>query len=267
LPTSFDASVLIVQLSDSHLFADPSRRLLGMNTTDSLLMVVDQALAEQPRIDLLVASGDLTQDGSLAAYRRFQVMTEPIMAPARWIAGNHDDRATLRQVCAGTDRLEPVIDLGAWRIVLLDSSVPGAVYGHLAADQLELLDTALREAPQRHALVCLHHHPVDIGCAWMEPIGLHNAPELFAVLDRHPQVRGLLWGHIHQEFDQLRNGVRLLASPSTCVQFTPGSPEFQADKEAPGYRWLRLHADGRLDTGVSRAADIPFEIDYSVEGY
>jgi Icc protein len=90
---------------------------------------------------------------------------------------------------------------------------------------------------------------------------------LFAVVERFAQVRGLLWGHIHQEFDQQRKGVRLLASPSTCVQFKPGSEEFQVDSTAPGYRWLRLHANGRLETGVSRVTGIPFEVDYSVKGY
>ena len=101
----------------------------------------------------------------------------------------------------------------------------------------------------------------------MEPIGLRNPDALFAVLDGFPQVRALLWGHIHQEFDQLRNGVRLLASPSTCVQFAPGSEEFQVDQEAPGYRWLRLYADGRLETAVSRVVGIRFEVDYSIKGY
>ena len=66
---------------------------------------------------------------------------------------------------------------------------------------------------------------------------------------------------------QQRGGIRLLASPSTCVQFAPGSEEFQVDTTAPGYRWLRLHADGRLETGVSRVTGIHFEVDYSVKGY
>ena len=101
----------------------------------------------------------------------------------------------------------------------------------------------------------------------MEPIGIRNPEALFAVTDRHPQVQAMLWGHIHQEFDQLRNGVRLLASPSTCVQFAPGSEEFQVDQEAPGYRWLRLYADGRLETAVSRVVGIHFDVDYSIKGY
>jgi Icc protein len=101
----------------------------------------------------------------------------------------------------------------------------------------------------------------------MEPIGLRNPDPLFAVLDRFTQVKALLWGHIHQEFDQLRNGVRLLASPSTCVQFAPGSEEFQVGNESPGYRWLRLYPDGRLETGVSRVTGIEFVIDYTIKGY
>ncbi|MNJ62113.1 3',5'-cyclic adenosine monophosphate phosphodiesterase CpdA [compost metagenome] len=194
-------------------------------------------------------------------------MTAHISAPARWMPGNHDEYLAMRQLCAGTDLLEPVVDLGGWRIILLNTAVPRNVHGFLADDQLHLLERALQQAPQRPCLISLHHHPVSIGCAWMERIGLRNAVEFFAVTDRYPQVRGVIWGHVHQEFDQLRKGVRLLATPSTCVQFTPGSEEFQADKEAPGYRWLRLHADGRLETGVSRVADIDFEIDYDCEGY
>jgi Icc protein len=262
-----DKAVLLVQLSDSHLFAQADGKLLGMNTHDSLQRVIERVLDEQPSIDLVLASGDLSQDGSPQSYQRFNQLLGQIPAPARWFPGNHDDLAVMQNVCAGSDLLQPIIDLGNWRIILLDTSIAGAVPGFLADDQLQLLRQALQSAGARHVLVSFHHHPVPIGCRWMEPIGLRNPAALFAVLDAYPQVRGVLWGHIHQEFDQLRNGVRLLASPSTCVQFAPGSEEFHVDQEAPGYRWLRLHADGQLDTGVSRVSGIPFEVDYSVKGY
>jgi Icc protein len=264
---SANSSVLLVQLSDSHLFAHADDKLLGMNTRDSLQRVIERVLDEQADIDLLLASGDLSQDGSLASYQAFRQMLGQIPAPARWFPGNHDDVAVMQAACAGSELLQPIIDLGNWRIVLLDSSIAGAVPGFLAPEQLALLTQALQSAGTRHVLVSLHHHPVSIGCRWMEPIGLRNPEALFALLDAYPQVRAVLWGHIHQEFDQQRNAVRLLASPSTCVQFAPGSEEFQVDQEAPGYRWLRLHADGRLDTGVSRVTGIPFEVDYSVKGY
>ena len=87
------------------------------------------------------------------------------------------------------------------------------------------------------------------------------------MLERFPQTKALLWGHVHQEIDGERNGVRLLASPSTCIQFAPGSEGFQVSEQAPGYRWLRLHGDGRLETGVERLVGFAFTVDYGSNGY
>ena len=41
-----------------------------------------------------------------------------------------------------------------------------------------------------------------------------------------------------------------LATPATCVQCKPGTPEPQVDERPPGYRWLELHPDGRIETRV-----------------
>ncbi|MEB0044884.1 MULTISPECIES: 3',5'-cyclic-AMP phosphodiesterase [unclassified Pseudomonas] len=260
-------TALLVQLSDSHLFAEANGTLVGMNTRDSLQSVIELVKRQQPQIDLIVASGDLSQDGTLESYQQFRDMTQHIDAPARWIPGNHDEPHVMAEAAVQSALLEPVVDIGNWRITLLDSAVSGSVPGYLQDEQLQLLARALSEAPQRHHLVCLHHHPVSIGCAWMEPIGLRNPEALFAVLDRFPQVRAVLWGHVHQAFDQLRNGVRLMASPSTCIQFEPGSEHFKVGEQAPGYRWLRLLPDGQLETAVERVTGFDFKIDYASGGY
>ncbi|MET4714317.1 Icc protein [Pseudomonas sp. PvP125] len=267
VPTVNPDAALLVQLSDSHLFAESDGALLGLNTRDSLHRVIALVREQQPCVDLVLATGDLSQDGTLASYQQFRAMTAPLGAPTRWIPGNHDEPQFMTQAAVNSDLLEPVVDVGNWRITLLDSAVPGSVPGYLENQQLQLLAQALSEAPDQHHLVCFHHHPVPIGCAWMEPIGLRNPEALFAVLDRFPQVRAVLWGHVHQEIDQVRNGVRLLASPSTCIQFTPGSEDFAVSEQAPGYRWLCLHADGRLETGVERVTDFAFTVDYGSNGY
>ena len=101
----------------------------------------------------------------------------------------------------------------------------------------------------------------------MNAISLHNATAFWAVVDRFPQVRAVLWGHVHQTFEQQRKDVRLLATPSTCLQFEPGSADFKVSNQAPGYRWLRLLPDGDVQTGVSRLADFTFEPDYSANNY
>lgn len=266
-PSAASVAPLIVQITDPHLFADADGRLLGMNTRDSLDKVIDKVLLEQPQIDLLLITGDLTQDGSVASYQAFQRMSARIQAPTRWFAGNHDEPLVMEEVTRGTDLLEPVADIGAWRIILLNSAVPGSVPGYLAQRELELLERSLKEAPDRHHLICLHHHPISIDCKWMEPIGLRNADALFAIIDRYPQTRALLWGHIHQEIDQPRGGLRLLATPSTCIQFKPRSDDFALDDLPPGYRWLRLLADGEIETAVSRVEGYAFKPDFSSDGY
>lgn len=261
------SSVLVVQLSDSHLFAEADGQLLGMQTRDSLKAVVDLVLAEQPDIDLVLATGDLSQDGSVESYQAFRAESDRLDASKRWIPGNHDELREMAIGAQGSEFLDPVVDIGNWRITMLDSAVPGSVPGYLEDKQLQLLAQALSEAPERHHLVCLHHHPVPIGAAWMEPIGLRNPEALFSVLERFPQTRALLWGHVHQEFDQARHGVRLMASPSTCIQFAPNSVDFALDSRAPGYRWLRLLDDGQIETGVSRIDPTLFEVDLSGAGY
>jgi len=257
----------VVQLTDAHLFADAGGTLLGMNTRDSLRHVVEQVRREQPHLDLLLCTGDLSQDGSVASYEAFRRLTAPLEVPTRWLPGNHDEALVMARVAQGSDLVQVVTDIGAWRIVLLNSAVPDATHGWLADEQLALLDQALAGTGERHCLVCLHHQPVDVGCAWIAPIGLRNADELWKHLRGYPQVKAVLWGHIHQPWDEVRDGLRLLASPSTCIQFAARSEEFQVSEEQPGYRWLRLHADGRIESGFERARDFEVKLDFNSPGY
>lgn len=62
---------LLVQLSDSHLFAEAEASLLGMNTRDSLRAVIDLVLKQQPNIDLMLATGDLSRTARCNPMRRF----------------------------------------------------------------------------------------------------------------------------------------------------------------------------------------------------
>lgn len=257
----------LVQLTDSHLFAQRDGALMGVKTQESLADVLKLVGAEQTLIDLLLCTGDISQDGTLSSYQRFAAMTRTLGVPMRWLAGNHDEAAALEHVCGRTDWLAPVTDVGQWRVVMLDSSVAGQVYGLLAEDQLILLEEALRSAGERHVLLAVHHHPLPINSHWMDQIGLHNADQLLSIIKRYSNVRAVLCGHVHQAFDQQWHGVRWLATPSTCIQFTPHSAEFAVDDSAPGYRWLRLYDDGQLETGVSRVEQIKFVIDRSASGY
>ena len=104
----------------------------------------------------------------------------------------------------------------------------------------------------RHAAICLHHHPIDTDCQWMNETTVADADRLFAEIRQHEQVRAIIFGHVHREITQERGGVLLLGAPSTCHKFRPGTVEPQFDALLPGYRLLELHADGGIDTEVCR---------------
>ena len=114
----------------------------------------------------------------------------------------------------------------------------------------ERLDRELERLRERPVLVCLHHPPLPVGSAWLDAVGLLNGPDVLAVIDRHPSVRAVLGGHVHQAFEGLHRDVRVLTTPSTCAQFTPGTERCVMDLRPPGYRWLELCPDGTLRTEV-----------------
>lgn len=257
----------LVQITDTHLYADPDRRLLGLSTLECLREVLSQVAIEHPNPDLVLATGDLVHDASPAGYRRVAEELRSLGAPVFGLPGNHDVPGAMCThleahgvSCAGE------LQLGDWQILLLDSVIPGEDGGRLAPAELERLADALAEGDS-HVLVCLHHQPVEVGSAWIDTMALENRDAFFKVLDACPRVRGVLWGHIHQEFDQQRGKVRLLASPSTCVQFTPGVDDFQVDMAPPGYRHLALLPDGQIRTRISRLAAYPEGLDLASAGY
>lgn len=262
-------AVRVLQITDTHLCREPGGRLLGMDTDHSLQAVISQARSEQPHIDALLGTGDMSNHGYLEAYQRLRHYFAQLCPAQFWLPGNHDDRGKMEQVDTDGTLLSNDIRLGSWQLVMLDSQVPGKVGGRLGQSQLALLREALDEAAreQLFTLVCLHHQPVAIGCRWLDEQMVADADELFAVLADYPGVRGVLWGHIHQRVDRDWEGRKLMASPSTCVQFAPGSDEFKADAAAPGYRWLELRADGRIETGVSRVEGVDFQVDLESHGY
>jgi Icc protein len=242
--------VRLTHFTDPHLYASETEALRGVATLPALTAALARAQSHDWPPDALLVTGDIVQDDP-GGYPHFRRLLGALGLPVLCIPGNHDEPQAMRRELAG----EPFIlgghvDLGRWRIVLLDSCLPGSAGGRLSSEALGELDAALGSAGKRHCMVCLHHHPVPMSSRWLDRVGLENAAEFLATIDRHPNVRAVVWGHVHQSYDALRKGVRLLATPSTCAQFLPNSDDFALDPRPPAYRTLELRADGSLLTEV-----------------
>lgn len=267
-PKPAGSIVRLLQITDFHFLAQPGDTLLGVDTERSFAATLAAALAHSPAPDLALLTGDLAQDATPASYRRLRQHLSGLPCPAYCLPGNHDDPALLAaELCNGLIRCQPDILLEHWRILCLDSTKPQSPVGRLGPAQLELLERLLDQHAGYHTLIALHHHPVASGSAWMDTMQLENGPELFERLSRRPAVRGVIFGHVHQEVDLEHQGLRLLGAPSTCFQFLPKQAEFALDPIPPGYRWLELHPDGHIGTRVERAAALPPGLQVSSSGY
>jgi Icc protein len=257
----------VLQLTDTHLYADPGGALLGINTLESLQRVIQRSREEWWPVDLLLATGDLVHDASPAGYAQIHAMLSSFDVPVFCLPGNHDDPDLMRRCLTGGQvRSDRVCDHADWRFIMLDSVIPGEDGGRLSASELGALERALAET-DRHTLICMHHQPVEVGSAWIDTMAIENPGAFFEVVDRHPLVRGVLWGHVHQTFERERNGVRLMASPSTCVQFAPQVDDFQVDEEPPGFRLLALLPDGSIRSEVNRIDELPRGLERASSGY
>lgn len=244
-------SLSIIQISDTHIQSDPEACFDEVDCAASLEAVLAHINThEHP--DIMLLTGDLVHDPDAASYQRLQHLLKPVRAPVYVIPGNHDEPDVMQQQLGSPVRHDRVLEQGGWRVLLLNSWLQGEHAGHLHETELDWLDSELGGHADTPSLIALHHPPVSIDSPWMDAMGLQNGTDFLAIIDRHPQVAAVIWGHIHQVFESERHGVKLLGAPSTCVQFKPASEQYAKDDIAPGYRWLTLLPDGSLETGVKR---------------
>jgi Icc protein len=244
--------IRLLQFTDTHLLADPAGSVRGVRTQASLQACLAHARRRHFPADVIAVTGDLVQDDA-AAYGALELLFDRLDTPVLLIPGNHDSPDELaRRLSHEPFQVGGTRVVGPWAIVLLSTWFAGAEdgEGRLGDDELQRLETALEAHRDRHVLVLLHHQPVPMEAAGLDALGLQDATAFRAVIERHPQVRAVAWGHAHQALDLFRGGRRWLCTPSTCMQFKPRDPGFVNDGRPPGYRVLDLHDDGGIATEV-----------------
>jgi 3',5'-cyclic-AMP phosphodiesterase len=252
---------LVAQITDTHLFADAAQAMRGLRTVETFETVMAAIALLSPAPDLLLFTGDLSQDESLESYQRLRRAIEQVKIPACWIAGNHDQDLGTVQAGLTSDWISPDKDFtaGSWRFLLLNSMAAQTVGGQLAEADLARLSEQLAASDQptdQPTLIAIHHPPVAVGTPCMDAIALAEPEKLRGICDRHPQIKLIVFGHVHQEFDQVQQNIRYLGTPSTGLQSTPGQQEFTVDESMPpGFRLLRLFPDGSVETEVIRVFD------------
>jgi Icc protein len=258
----------ILQITDLHILPGLDDVFLGINTEHYFHAVLDLAFAENHHFDLILVTGDLAQGPCPASYQRILQRLEATNIPCICLPGNHDDYDLMQQVFNTMQvNCQKQVFLKNWQLICLNSQIPDSPGGRLSKQELLFLEDCLINNPDHHALIAVHHHCLETNSAWMDTMMIENSGELWAIIDRYPQVKAVTTGHIHQVMDRAVGAVRVLGSPSTCFQFKPESRAFSLDTAAPGYRRMNLSAEGRIESAVTRLSEPLSGLQMDTPGY
>ena len=247
--------MLIAQITDLHVTragAFPRTFVDGVETLERVVAELN-AMPVQP--DVVLATGDLVNDGTPEEYGLLAECVDQLRAPLVVLPGNHDDPAVMADAFAGAPALpaEPplhfVVGEHEVRIVGLDVVRVGLVGGVFDREAAAWLDRVLAAGADHPTLLALHHPPFATGIVWMDRYGLEGADLLAEVLARHPQVGRVVAGHIHRPITATLGAAIASTCPSTAHQVAldldPGGSPALVD-EPPGYQLHRFTDSGWL---------------------
>ncbi|NUU06080.1 metallophosphoesterase [Leifsonia sp. C5G2] len=241
-----DEVLRILHLSDTHLYGDGRLHYGIVDTLAGLDRVLARAgsLAE---VDVVAASGDLSDDGSADSYRRLKGTIEPWAAERGaavvYAMGNHDLRDGFEEVLGAR---ETVTTVRGFRIVTVDTSVPGAGYGSVDGSQLDRLRDVLATPAEHGTIVVLHHPPVAPTTLLFQTLRFVEPEPLLDVCSAG-DVRVILAGHYHHGLvtEAGPSGIPVVVAPAvantTDVLWPP--PRERAVRGA-GFAWVQVPVDG-----------------------
>lgn len=216
--------MLIAQISDCHI-VDPGELFADRtDSADGLRRAVDTVQRLPVTPDLVLLTGDLVNDGTPSQYDHLVSLLDGLDMPLLPIPGNHDDRGQLRERFASVlphgrpdEPIDVVYDLGALRVVALDTTIPGRHDGALTDAQLDWLDAQLAEMPETPTIVAQHHPPISSGIVWMDgDNGFATGRGEHEILSRHRHVEAVVSGHLHRSLQRRFAGTVSVTCPSTA---------------------------------------------------
>lgn len=252
----------IAQISDLHIAAEG--KTLGMAPmAENLAKVVARINALKP--DLVLVSGDIAHDGTLAEVKRAARILAKLNAPFYVTPGNHDARAALRGGIPAAALPAPqaahlsyALELPALRILALDSSDSDAPNGRICADRAAWLEAELAGS-EKPTLIFMHHPPVKFAVEETDKPPLEGADLLAAVVARHSHIERILCGHIHLFAQAMWQGCLVCTAPSIGMRLNWSPSEMGASSfllSPPAFLWHMRNADGVLITHAFTLDDV-----------
>lgn len=246
------SKTLIIQVSDPHLFGDKNREINGSNSYVSLKNVLESVFKLKDKPDFIVLTGDLSQDCTFESYQYLKNLLSRSNIKYFLLPGNHDDVDVLNKVFDFNwikDNVDYCWTYNGWFFYSIDTSFYPYAYGKISDAQLATFQSVLNLNKNLPTIVFMHHHPILINSLWMDKTIVKDAEKFNSIVKTNTQIKAVLFGHVHQNFEKIINDVFYASSPSSCFQVLANSEMFTVEKLIPGYRIIELN-DNNFSSNV-----------------
>lgn len=213
--------MLIAQISDTHVSSFGQKTLGVAHMETNLELVVDHINQLDPAPDVVILTGDVTDDGRVDQARNAARMLGELVPRLFVIPGNHDDRETLwsefsRNVCRSNsdDFFNYVVEDYEITLIGLDTTIPNASGGELCDARLSWLEERLSETSNRPTVIFMHHPPVKCGVLETDVDGFVGSDKLGDIVKKHPNIERIICGHVHLPIHLRWQGTIVSTTPS-----------------------------------------------------
>ncbi len=248
-----DVILTFVHISDTHINNDPSNHESNFAQYHSHqgAKALVQVIKDSPfHPDFVLHTGDVVFDPVLEAYDYARSIFSEIPYPIYYLAGNHDEHQSLQLDLIQTNHvvspLHYEVEVNGVQIVCVDSNGPAKVpAGNITPEQLTWLNKICTSNDERPLIIATHHNPLPVGVPWLDEwMRITNGEQFHnIILQARHRLRGVFYGHIHQNTSIYRDGVLYSSALSSWVQFHsfPGMTKTQSDTNArPGFSVVTL---------------------------
>lgn len=242
-----DPLLVFIHVSDTHIHQDPvyNKDYAAITPYAGAKALVAQINALPYTPDFILHTGDVAYNPDPGAYSTCREILGAIQYPVHYVAGNHDEQSALRRYLqpdlAGAQNSYYDFEVNGVQIIITDSNGPvEPPAGYVVDDQLSWLNRLCSAEDDRPLVIAVHHNVLPVGIPWLDGyMGIVNGAQFHeAIVPARKRLRGVFFGHVHQNIDVYRDGILYSSTLSSWVQFDsyPGMAETVADPRAePGY--------------------------------
>ena len=248
-----DPILTFIHISDTHLHRDPNftGSFVDFSATPSVIALIREINQLPFPIDFVLHTGDIMSDPEQPhEYAIARWLMDQLKAPVRFLPGNHDRKEGVQTVLLNgtTDISAPDLryefEVNGVQIICLDSAVSGCAFGQIDDAQLAWLDALCSADDDRPLIVAVHHHVLPLEAPWLDTICLQNGDVVHAtLLKARSRLRGVFYGHIHENTVTVRDGISYYSVRSCWFQTRTWHGQQQAYTDpirTPGFNIVTL---------------------------